>query len=284
MSIAILLDFDGTICGDVNAAVCEYEIITSHCPTKLPIFKALLLSQLKSTILIRPGFQSFMRNMQRREVDVFIYTASEAVWAKFIIPLVEQAIGVPFARPLFTRAHCKMSNGGYMKPCKNVLVSICNTLKKKRRAGITCPQDLHEKLLFIDNSSVLLRDVPHAPHVVLCPTYDSKIEYDVLRLVPEEVFSKHYQSIYNKLLQYELIPKTRSITGKESVRILYYHSLARTLALQRVNNRHWQQDTMWPTLEAIFQRYNPKKFDRKMLKYITAKINKPHHSVALYAH
>lgn len=272
MSTAVLLDLDGTIIGDINAAVCEFEILTSYCPQKLPVFKAMLSSQLKSTSIIRPGFDTFMKALQKRDIDVFVYTASDTKWAKFLVPLIEQAVGVPFAKPLFTRTHCKFSNGNYIKPCKAVMASMCASMKKRNRPGIQNVADLADRVMYVDNNDVIRRDVPYAPELVLCPTYDYRLDHDVLRLVPENVLAVHWQGIYGKLVQYELMPRFSGVS-KDTMRIAYYKSLAKALSSQRVANKVYVTDVLWLTLRQVFERHNPKHFRGKMLQYITRKCN-----------
>jgi hypothetical protein len=270
MSTAVLLDLDGTIIGDINAAVCEFEILLSYCPQKLPLFKAMLTSQLQSTAIIRPGFDAFMRALQRRDIDVFVYTASDTKWAKLLVPLIEQVVGVPFAKPLFTRTHCRSSNGNYVKPCKAVMAAMCASMKKRSRPGIQSAADLADRVMYVDNNDVIRRDVPYAPELILCPTYDYRLDHDVLRLVPENVFVSHWQGIYAKLVQYELMPRL-SGASKDAVRIAYYKSLARALNSQRVANKVYVTDVLWLTLRHVFERHNPKSFKGKMLQYITRK-------------
>lgn len=273
-AVAVLLDLDGTIIGDVSAAVCEFEILSTHCPDKVKLFKTFLLAQLKSTGIIRPGFASFMRAMRKRDIDVFIYTASESKWATFLIALIEQAVGVSFARPLFTRTQCRYMNGSYVKPCKAVLNSMCTSMKRRGNTGIFTGTDLANRVLYVDNNDVIYKDCPHAPELVLCPTYDFRLDHDVLRLVPEDVFARHWQSIANKLSQYDVLMSRTDLTSRESARIHYYKSLAAMLAKHRPVNKHMLSDRLWPVLETVFARHNPTSFKGKTLEYIKHKVGK----------
>lgn len=238
------------------------------------MFKSLMLSQLKATLLIRPGFTEMMRRMRDQGIDVFVFTASDTKWTQVIVPLVEQSVGVNFARPLFTRAQCKLSNGSYVKPFKSILSTMVTSMKK-RRQGIMSVADLAGRVLYIDNNNVISNDTPHAPNLVLCPTYDFHPDHDVLRLVPEEVFVKKWPQIMAKLRQYDLFSAASTEhLGREGARALYYKELSSALARRRLANKQFSHDRMWSVVDGIFAKHSFRQFTPKVVDYISDKVRR----------
>jgi len=114
---AVLIDFDGTLGGNVEHQAQAYTLM-----------QALKRQGIKSTNydpriafspetkLIRPGIASFMHTLEKfygkENVHFFIYTASERNWALHEIGIVEEMHGIKFARPIFTRDDCVMDTYG----------------------------------------------------------------------------------------------------------------------------------------------------------------------------
>ncbi len=252
--LVLVLDLDGTIVGDVSPQVCEYELLeaASAPAATMKLFKADLQSQLTETALLRPRFRTFARTMTKHGAELFVYTASDTKWANVIVPAVEAATGVQFNRPLFTRKQCRTEDGVLRKPVKAMLQSIFGALRRKKAGGrgpLLHAADLAGRVVFIDNSDVMLQDAPGARQVPLlrCPTYAFRRAYDVLRLMPPRALER--KDVWERLQRYGMCP--RSAAAGETPRAAYYRHLSelvRREASQRA--RCSGRDRMWEAAAA----------------------------------
>lgn len=267
----MVLDLDGTIVGNVSPQVCEFEILTEHAPGKLKLFKDQLHAQLQHTPVIRPEFATFCRAMKERGVELYVYTASDAKWATLFVGAVERALGVKFNRPLFTRNHCRMMGGVYRKPTRAVLAAVFNGLKR-RYAGLRKPSDLADQVAMVDNNNVLLQDAAYSMGMLLCPTYDYLHNYDVLRLVPEDVLAAKTSAVVAKLAQYKLLPAGVPYSSLDKLRAAYYVCLGRDIAASRKLRKKQAGDRMWRALQQALVKHNIRTFGPKALTYMESKL------------
>ena len=128
--LVLLLDFDGTLVGRLNCAVCEYELLV-RAHKGLRAFRDDLVARLRYGI-IRPHVEAFLK-AARSELEIFIFTASDARWASFVVPCVEAALGVKFNRPLLTRAHCLTAGERVVKSLDRVLPLVHRALVHRGR-------------------------------------------------------------------------------------------------------------------------------------------------------
>lgn len=255
--LVLVLDLDGTIVGDVASQVCEYELLeatAAAAPIK-KAFKTDLMDQLKETRLIRPGFRTFARGMSKRGVEMFVYTASDTKWANIIVPAIETVVGVRFNRPLFTRKQCQLVDGVLRKPVKAMIQSIYSCLRKRHRT-LLHPSDLEGRLVFIDNSDVMLQDAAVTVPLLRCPTYAATHAYDVLRWVPTKTMRTAAETVGGVLKRYGMLAagatSMRERGGREmlppSLRELYYRTLSGMIrrehgaaaANERDRDRTWE--------------------------------------------
>jgi hypothetical protein len=269
----LLLDLDGTIVGDITPQVCEYEILMDYCPDQLRHMKQFLLAKLQYSNIIRPHFKEFMKLMNHKGVEIFLYTASDPKWANFIVPAIEKAVGFKLNRPLFTRSQCKMINGNYRKPMKIILKSIFTNLKR-RYHDLKNISDLNQQILFIDNYNVMIQDAAYNIGLALCPTYNYIQHYDVLRFIPDDVFTKKFVSISVKLMQYKLIPTIdTSKLSPDKIMMIYFQNLSKNITSRRIHQKQYSQDKMWMILDRIFSHHNLSRFSPNTVNYINSKIN-----------
>jgi hypothetical protein len=206
----ILLDFDGTIVGDVEWLSIEHDLVRDikkrlH-GLKINYQPRFLKNDL-SKGLIRPHFRSFLQSIKERysNVEFFIYTASDKAWAQFIIPLVEKQLAVKFHRPIFSRPWCTYKNGAYKKSIEFVREPIYKVLKKKYH--LKSPADLKNVILIDNNPDSFIEKKCQ----LLCPTYDYQLPIDVTRQ-----------------LQLDLLPKDVAGTiMKEAIDLIHETSLIR---------------------------------------------------------
>ena len=183
----MLLDFDGTIVGDVQWLATEQSMInmynTNKSHSKIRYLHTFVHNDL-NTNLLRPHFDIFIKSMKRNypNVEFFIYTASDPTWAEFIVSKVETKIGFKFNRPLFTRSNCQFKDGRYHKSLQAIKPVILKKLA--RDYNIKNENDIGAMIL-IDNTQNVLEE--HKEHQVLCPSYDYKYPIDLLRQVPPSI-------------------------------------------------------------------------------------------------
>lgn len=263
-----ILDFDGTIIGNISPQVCEWEILSKLAPGKMKQFKDNLRSQLEQGLL-RPYFSMFLDYMSHNfpNVEVFIYTASDVKWANVAISTVEQLYGIKFNRPLFTRTHCIKKNGEFRKSFDNIIPLIFNKLRQKYDTDINY---IRQNIVMIDNfHDVLIHD---DKRLIKCPTYNHVIYYDVLRLIDESLIRSHYIEISKILNDYKLFPTipTSSPFSYEVFKALYFTELSGNIKSSiKLNSKH---DTMWNILISAFSKIDHHPFKDSSIRYINQKL------------
>lgn len=189
LSKVLVLDLDGTIIGDVSHWVLQYSLINElyeddprQRSKEITKFKARLTDAMKYTGLMRPYTTRFMRSMHHRSgYELFVYTASEQNWAKLVIGCVENATGVKFNRPIFSRLHCKLDGFEYKKNLKSIAPKIVNHLKHTYPT-VTMNQVYSKDVLhFVDNTPFVLdNEFERRSFLTVCPTYAFLSVHDVL--------------------------------------------------------------------------------------------------------
>lgn len=180
--IVYFFDIDGTMIGDIGPQCTEWNILRHFAHGKMSLFKKNLIVQLQKGLL-RPGladFIDFLREKHTNNLIIHVFTASDEKWANFLIPCIENVIGLKFARPIFSRKHCS-------EHLKKSLIMTIPHLK------ITSNVDLKNSMLLIDNSRVLVKG--EESRGIYCPSYNYTDVCDICRLVPEEVMVKEYGNI-----------------------------------------------------------------------------------------
>jgi hypothetical protein len=254
--LVVLIDFDGTIIGDVEWILKEYQLIREHnCymkrngqTNKVTKYSIPLLQSSLSHGLIRPYLRTFLTRIKKKHphVEFFVYTASTQDWAEFIVPKVETVLGFKFNRPLLTRKHCLYDTATltHKKSLDLVLPAIKRSIGK--HYNLQKPSDI-DKVFLIDNTpSVLLQ----TSHQVTCSTYDYKCPVDVCRqLAP---FSYH-PSLFHEL---------QSLLGgqvanapppsREQTMCRYYKLLGTEYEKASKVNPMYAKDRFWKRMTRLF--------------------------------
>ena len=158
----LLLDLDGTMVGKVMSAACEVELLRLTGAARGARMKAArdeIVARLRYGI-IRPHLEAFCRNAAAAgDVELFVYTASEATWATFLVGCVEAALGTKFNRPIFTRNHCVSSPTSPVpelrKSIARVLPAVAARLRRKY-PGVRSAADLRDRVALVDNTPGIL--------------------------------------------------------------------------------------------------------------------------------
>ena len=268
--LVVVLDLDGTVIGDISTQVCEFELVSALCPAKLRLLKAYLEAQLRHTCLLRPGFARFAKHAAQLEIELFVYTASEARWAQFLVPVVEAAVGVKFNRPIFTRTNCRLVNGSWRKPTKGMLASV-HSCVRKRHPGLQT-SDLAGRVMFVDNNDVMLQDAAHHVALVHCPTYGARYVHDALRLLPDDLLVQRWRDVARKLMQYGMLDEraAASLASVQAFRGAYYRSLAARIVGP---GGSCADDKMWGLFDKILQKYHHKVSPR-LVAFINERLNR----------
>lgn len=206
-ALCILLDMDGTMIGNISPAVCEYDIIRTLEPKKLNVLRKELVSRLKYGP-VRPHLEAFCKRVAAHGVHLFVYTASEDQWAKFLIPCIEKAIGFTFHRPYFTRSNCHMlPNGDFRKSIENVAGIIFKKVKHDGNGVPLSVTELKERTILIDNHPDILLSKMEEKRLVTCPTYNYWYVYDVLSNLSIETLHARFHRASAIMKRYGMLPQ-----------------------------------------------------------------------------
>lgn len=191
-----LLDWDGTIAGRVDFQVQQFLL---HNTLKKHGFKPVRANTIPAAFypnakLIRPGFSSFIKAMQKMahsrgcEAYFFVYTASEKTWAHQEVSWVEKTHNIKIMRPIFTREDCVIDAiGNVRKSVAKVFPRILRAIAKANPEASHGPKDrleiLENRLLIIDNNAVYT-DRPDK--LLLCPDYHYTVFENLLHGIPQE--------------------------------------------------------------------------------------------------
>lgn len=198
--LVFLIDLDGTIQGDVTPQLNEYNLIT-YINTlilhgkKIKYNMAYLYKDMDFG-LVRPGFGEALINMKakHKNIEFFVYTASEHSWAYWIIDKIckhcfknEKVINKPY----FTRNHC-LFNG--KKMIEGIVKhTVIQTLKSKY------PKAKFDNIFLVDNNIVL--EPNELDRLILCPTYNHvNVNAIAFRNLTEEYVDAYHNRISKFLL------------------------------------------------------------------------------------
>jgi hypothetical protein len=224
----LLLDMDGTMIGKITPQVCEYEVLMATQKSKLKSMKSDLVERLRQGI-IRPYLASLCALIKKgeiRNVETYVYTASESKWANFLVPCIEEAIGFKFNRPIFTRNHCVTVGQEYKKSLGIVFPSIYRKLKTKYK--LVDVRSLSDNMILVDNNhTVLLNPAKDGRRLVKCPTYNFAYYYDVLGRVDLPVLHAKYQRLIPILVSNYMFPDVRpsEVHSVQQFVFMYYHKM-----------------------------------------------------------
>lgn len=271
--IVMCLDLDNTLIGDIRFQVCEWDLLRTLEPARIKLFKENLLTQLKTSNLIRPKVKYFLSRMQSKheQVEFFIFTSSEKRWANFLIPCIEDVLGVSFNRPILTRTNCTVTPKGQL--CKSLMRASPIIQKAlKRKYPHVSKHDIFKNSVLIDNLNTL---VPlESSKLIKCKSYMCSQYSDVIRVLSEETIAANIPKIVIILRRYNLFSSKQmsSEITLPDFRIIYYSDLAKYIQ-RNVHDRHkCQNDDFWKGITEILQSLQPLQFRDKTVKYINTKL------------
>ena len=260
--MVILLDFDGTLVGDVEWLASEYTLFQNQAVAKPVKYQPAYVAQDLDNGLIRPHLREFLVMAKERypQLEFFVYTASETEWAEFIIPRVEQRLGIKFHRPFFTRAHCLLRQGSYIKSLDTVRPVIFKRLAKAYH--LKSAADI-QSLILIDNTPNVLTD---SRVQVVCPTYDYQYPVDLTRQIPMTTLESFIPWLR------PLVAPTKRFKNMQQF-WFYFHRFMAELYLKSYNaNKQFLRDHYWKRVTQAFSETDLSKLDSYELKaYISSR-------------
>lgn len=222
---------DGTLIGRIAPQVCEYEVVSTLQKKKVRQVRAEIVEHLRFGV-VRPHLATFLTRVKEAvpRTEFFVYTASDDAWAKFLVPCIEEAIGFKFARPIFTRRHCRLSNGDYKKSIAAVAPHILRRLRPAY-AGLVGAraEDIVRDALLIDNNPVVMRSGEEEDRLVRCGTYNYAYFRDVLAKLEPAVLHARHARLVPLLAAFGLLPARTAaadVNGIEHFLSMYYGCLA----------------------------------------------------------
>ena len=270
--LAVVIDIDGTIIGEIMPQVIEWQLISQYRKEFMRQYKTYLIDALR-TSLIRPGLSDMIHGIcaDFQNVEFFIYTASEHKWANLLVPCIEAAIGIELNRPIFTRNHMIINplTGVHQKSLAKVLPMINRAFKKK---GYTMPLTLNQCII-IDNNSTLIPN--ESKRLVLCPTYKYTFYQDVLRFIPTQIVQENLSHITQYLTDSDMFPSVNKSINIELFYAHYYERLGRNMASRYKTNT--AVDQLWLKVYKALHKYlssnNRLTFKDNFIKNLNTKLD-----------
>ena len=274
LPLVLLLDLDGTLIGRVNMLIAEYDLhrevaraegagAAAAAAAAGRALRESFVTRLKHGLL-RPGVRRFVRRVEQLRaeggattpIELFVYTASDDPWARFIIPCVEAAIGARFNRPLFMRSHCLVRTGTneLRKSVAALLPRLLRSLRP-RYPLLLSQAELAERVVLVDNTPGVLADPREQARLLICPTYEYNPVFDVLGRLPPGAILTRPALVAVVLARHgigrQVGTASASARGAGPVAMLsaYYQWLSTALSrTQRPNELAQRNDVFWEAL------------------------------------
>lgn len=272
-----LLDLDGTVIGDITPQVLLYDIIQqirssstpkSNKSSACPSFPLKEFHEKLRDGIVRPHFDIFMSEVQKRGIDVFIYTASSRKWAEFIVKQIETAFNIKFNRPILSRDHCHVKNGECSKRLLTVAPLILRTINKKYGVKYNV-NEIIENMMVIDNSEVY--NGTDCDRVLLCDTYKYKYPENMITTLTKNVYQSH-----NNIIQQLMVTNMNNYRPTKNYMKFerqFYQMYVNALGECLVMKEKCMQDTMFRTVVRCIIHKNIKTFNKNTVRYLQHKIS-----------
>jgi hypothetical protein len=258
--LALILDIDGTLIGNIVPQILLYDLKTNRLPIK---FSNKDLFDRFDHGLARPYFDTFLKQLRARihNIEIFIYTAGEDKWGLFIANQIERYYSIKINRPIFTRKYCILKDNTIRKSITKITPYIKRNLE--RRYGKL--KNIKDHILVIDNSRVF--DQEDYKHLIVCPTYKYTYIENLPALVNEYTFMRNKSLIEESLIR--MFPNMQNYTintYKDFEKVFYTYYLR---YLESKNN-----DKFWFYLSKLLELKNITNFNPKVVSYINRKLSK----------
>tara|TARA_Y100000389_G_scaffold191636_1_gene218117 strand:+ start:774 stop:1643 length:870 start_codon:yes stop_codon:yes gene_type:complete len=242
--VIFLLDLDGTLQGDVNPQLKEYDLlykVNSKLKKRIRYNTKLLFKDMENG-LIRPHVKNALHNIKskHKNVEFFIYTASSDGWAKFLLPKIisfgsfENIINKPF----FTRSHC-LPDG--RKSIANLKPLIMKSLKQNKKYE----NATFKHIFLVDNNFVL--NIPEIDRLLYCPSYNYKALNCPLRSIDDDNLNKYHDLISNHLFNL-------NTTHKLHLLKIYYDRAFKEYVDTELMNKQYESDQYWYTFNEVMKK------------------------------
>jgi hypothetical protein len=268
-----VLDLDGTVVGRVDFQSHRFSMqqtmrkhgykVASPAPPKA--FRP-------GNGLVRPGLSAFMTAMRQfyGNVVFFVYTASEKQWALQEVAWMEQAHGIRFQRPIFTRADCIVDAGGsYRKSIRHIAPRMVRAVSKSR--PLTKKEKemmLERRLLIIDNNAVY---VDRQDRLLLCPDYNYISFENLLDGFPAKALSHPaVQQQVLSLMNEGLVCPPPEGSDAMARQLREYHWLLSKCKAVVEANREFEGDEFWKILRKLILRNRIRDFTRSVVQQLQA--------------
>ena len=282
----MLVDIDGTIIGDIDPQLTEYELIiqgSSRKQTQKNLnsfrgrnYKNALVTQLMNG-LMRPGFALFCAQCALLRIPIMLYTAAEHEWATFLAPRILQAVrfemmrnmedpplNFRFAR-LFTRRYCGITSDGSCRKSLDLIIKHVYASLKKEYTMSRGLEGLMERIVMIDNTEGILEQ---KRNLVLVPTYEYSHMYDVTanidssdskrlhrarQMLTDETNSFLGPTYSRELLRSLQRVETQTNFKSQAFRSLFFNTLSKAIMHNAVpvsSGFYHGNDPLWRTLRS----------------------------------
>lgn len=260
--LILIIDFDGTIGGNISPQIMYYDLLTGLKRVNKNI-KINNQPFIKKGI-VRPHFAEFCRIVSKLypNIEIFIYTASEGRWANFIVSKIEKSIKYKFRRPLFTRDDCILVNNDFHKDVDKIIPRIKKSLNKKWGSFT-----INNNLLIIDNNNVYPQS--QKPYLLMCPTYDYKYLENIPQYIDYDTFIKHHKTICDILSKYYSIKYTDDYF---EFQLNFYKYYINYLSHLEKSNKKFLDDKFWFYLYKILIKKNFTRWGTEQILYIKKKM------------
>lgn len=275
-----LLDLDGTVIGDITPQVLLYDIVqqirSSKQQTKQqattnssqPSFPIKEFHEKLRDGIVRPYFDLFMAEVQKRGIEVFIYTASSRKWAEFLVKQIEIAFNIKFNRPILSRDHCHIEDGECKKRLSTIAPLVMRTINKKYGVKYNV-NEIVSNMMVIDNSEVYHGQ--DCERVLLCDTYKYKYPENMIVTLNKNV----YQT-YNTIIQQVMVANMNNFRPTKNFMKFerqFYQMYVNAVGECLVMKEKCMQDTMFRTVTRCIVHKNIKTFNKNSIRYLQHKLH-----------
>lgn len=260
-----ILDLDGTIIGNCSYQADLYNLQNLQKKNNIKIINNnnMISSYKNNSKLIRPFFSYFYNKIKKYypESYIFIYTASDALWAKKEIEYIEKGNNIKFNRPFFTRDDCILSsNGEYKKTISKIIPKINRVIKDKNF-------NYKDNIIIIDNNNTFL---DFNSNFLLCKTYDYVLFFDMWDCINSDYYKYNDINIFiinlinnNKIFKDSI----NDNTSDKKLEQIYKWKYKKIKKINKINNSA-SKDIFWKKITDLLISNSFTKFNKDTIYYL----------------